>query len=865
MNGFQPGRTPFGFGASNPPMLSSGPGSRNMANAFARKEMPNGFGKPSPPIDSTEPVRPQTTARVDLKDAIQVHLLTETALTDSKGYEIMSQEEVDELKKVSQLLSQRVESTRKNLAIQSKYRDAAVSMAKLYGPDRSNDPNAIEAERERKACERQCEQLSVELFNLEKRLMVPQRRLLEHTAGILQLTHKASKRKAPPPIGQLVNGIPGSPESLYTSSLGRNSLEQNAEDAYLDDPSLYQLDFANGNQTSRQARKNAIEIPLKSPNREQQQLRSEMDRMREENMQLRGEMDRARDESSAYRSQTDAVIRQLQNLNLSLRETIIRFNPDNNRDYQEPPNPAATPDAKPADLLKSQVEYLGSGLVAVQAEQESFVGGKEMGQRVQSLNQQMGNILQTADPAYTPAPIPPDSDVQGQFDYLEASLRVAGSKLAQPTSGGLDAETGPVLERLWENLQNGLAETRKRREDRKKYRTEKGLTEEEDVSDDEGFDPSESYSLVAFASRVQWLNVEASTLKDQKYVLKRQIKQQRELNNKSDADRDEELKKKQEEVEQSRSLLAKAEQDADETQTLLTKTLEDLEVARNSAGAAEASAADLKDRDARIQTLEAQLKEATSNLTAAESQGSGAAKKLADMDDQIASLTQEKTAADEKVQSLSQELQQKTTSLTDKEKALKLKETEIEQLNMTLAELKLECTIAQAELDGAYGTRAERAADVAALKNNAETVKLQNQVERLKQELGDTVKELEGITKETIGAEREKVELEVKLDEAISAKEAVEAEMQKSRETVTKLQEELDGERLKVASAPGSGGKPGAGASMLSEQFRATMREERKRFQEDLKEERARCRKLEEELNRLKRGQGSGKLPLSPQ
>lgn len=761
------------------------------------------------------------TGRIDLQDAIQVHLLTETALSDSKGYSILTQEEVDELKKLSQLLAQRVESTRKNLAMQSKYRDAAVSMAKLYGPVQSDDPNAIEAKREREACERQCEQLAAELFNLEKRLMGPQRRLLEHTAGILQLTHKASKKRPPPPIGQLINGMPGSPESLHTYSLSGSSLDQATDDNYLDDPSLYQLDYPGGPQSSRQPKKNAIEIPMKSPIREQHQLRGEMDRMREENMQLRG--------------QTDVVIKQLQSLNSALRETIIRFNPEINGDYQEPPNPTAAQDVKPAELLKHQVDYLESGLVAVQAEQGSFAGEREVGQRVESLNLQLRDVLTGADAHYTPAPMPRGSDIQGQMDYLEASLRVVDSKLGQAMPGGLDAETELVLERLWDSIQSGLAETRKRKEERRKARAEKKLPDEDDMSEDEGFDTTEPYSLAAFATRVSWLHAQASMMKDQKYVLQRQIKQQRELNNKSDADKDEELGKRQEELEQSRQLLLMAEKDVTEAQTMLSQTLDDLETVRNSAEAAEAAEADIKERDAKIKALEAQLREAEKSLATVESEGNVAVRQLADVDVQIASLTQEKAAAEEKVQSLEKELGEKAAKLSEREKVFKMKENEMEVLNMTLAELKTEVTIARAELDGAYGSRAERAADVAALKNNSEVVKLQNQVTRLKQELGETVQELEGITKETIGAEREKVELEVKLDEAMSAKDAVEAEMQRSREQMTKLQEELDGERLKAASGQGTGGRPGAGASMLSEQFRATMREERKRFQEDLK------------------------------
>lgn len=836
MNGYPGGGAPYDYGASalSPPTTS--PKSKISPDGY-RRDAPNIFDRDAPrfnlvsALDSPVPPRQLSltplqgngnattkSGVVDLKDPIQIHLLTETALSDSKGYEILTQEEVDELKKQSQLLAQRVESTRTNLAIQSKYRDAAVSMAKLYRPGGANasapdDRNAVEAERERESCEQKCEELAAELFNLEKRLMVPQRRLLEHTAGILQLTHKASKRRAPLQNGQPPNGIPGSPESLYTYSHSRNSLDQNGEEQHLDDPSLYQLESLEG-VNGRAVRKNAIEIPMKSPIREQNQ----MDRFREENMQLRG--------------QTDMLIKKLQSLNLSLRETIVRFNPEVNRAYQEPPGDIVSQDARPAELIKSQIDYLESGLVAVQAEQDSFAGGKEMGERIESLNLQVRDLLMSSDPHYTPTPIPAESDVQGGLSYLEDSLRLADSQLGRALSKGHDSDSGPVLNDLWDGIQRGFIEAKKRKEDRKRSRMDKGLPDEDDMSEDEAFDTNEPYSLNSFATRVQWLHSQASTLKDQKYVLKRQIKQQRELNNKSDAEKDEELSRRQEELEQSRELLSRAEKDAMDAQRMLSDALQDLEKERGSAGAAEAAEAAIQDRNAKIDALETKLKDAQSKLAAAEANDQGSGQKLSSFEAQIATLTQEKTAAEDNAQKLQQQLNEKTATMTANAKAIKTKEDELELLNMTLAELKTELTIARAELDGAYGSRAERAAEVAAIKTSAEVVKLQNQVDRLKKELGETVQELEAITKETIGSEREKLELEAKLDEALSAKASFEAETQKTRERMAKLQEDLDGERLKASAG---GGKPGAGASMLSEQFRATMREERKKFQEDIK------------------------------
>lgn len=712
--------------------------------------------------------RTPSLATVDLKDPIQVHLLTETALADSKKYEILPQEEVDSLKKQVQLMMQRVESTRENLAIQAKYRDAALSMAKLAAPG-SEDR---QAEEDRVAVERKCEELAIELFNLEKSLMVPQRRLLEHTAGILQLTHKASRKKGGPQQSQVVNGIPGSPESLYTYSHSRNSLDALAEENYFDDPSMYHLEGS---------RKNAIEIPLKSPHREQPS-------------QMRGDSDRAKEENTLMIKSVTEMEQKLRSLNGSLRDTIIRFNPEVNNDYLEPPQ--ESPNAKPCDMLKSQIEYLESGLVAVQAEQESSLG----------------------------------------------------------SGGAGDGETNAAVRQLFGVIQDGFSSTKQRKDERTRARTDKGLPPDDDEASDDEFDPSEDYSLNAFSNRVQYLSSQAFTLKEQRTVLKRQIKQQRDLNNKSDAEKDEELARRQQEVDDSKQLVSRAEKDALDAQTMLSDALQDLEQARAAAASASTAQADLQDREETIELLEKKLKKL-------ETEGKRSEEASSQLQDAMTSKAEAEAAAEE----LRAELAKHKSDMATKDKQLKAHEDELEELNMTMAELKTEVTIARAELDGAYGSRAERAADVAAIKNSAEVQKLQNQIERLKKELGGTAQDLENMTKETLGAEREKVDLESRLDEALAAKQTVDTEIKKAREQIAKLQEELDGEKLRVGGGGAAGGsKPGAGASMLSEQFRATMREERKKFQEDLREERAKCRKLEEELGRLKRSQGPGKSPLSP-
>jgi hypothetical protein len=83
------------------------------------------------------------------------------------------------------------------------------------------------------------------------------------------------------------------------------------------------------------------------------------------------------------------------------------------------------------------------------------------------------------------------------------------------------------------------------------------------------------------------------------------------------------------------------------------------------------------------------------------------------------------------------------------------------------------------------------------------------------------------------------LEIEGKLDEVMGIKGELEMEVGRLGERLGRVQEELDGERLKVPSPGGAAGsgasRAGAGASELSKQFRGVMKEERKKFQEEMR------------------------------
>lgn len=773
--------------------------------------------------------RSQRSANVDLNDPIQVHLLTETALSDSKKWEVLSQEEVDGLKKQIQSLTVRIQQARANLAIQTKYRDAAIAMTRLYSSAKrmTVDPKAAETHMEREASERACEELATELFDLEKRIMEPQRRLLQHTASILQLTHSASSKNRSLTVQ---DGIPDSPESLYAYGHGRDSSSFSNDD--IDDRSLYfPMDESDGGRSP----KTDITIPPRSP-------------VRQRTNQLMSEVEMLKGESASQLEKITFTERSLEDLNKRLRELVIQVDPIKNANFK--PVPAG--DAEPG-VLESQLEFLTEALSVIQVGQQqnqlrvadsvrksdnTAATLRQAEERMTALNRQVHEVISSGGADHPGPPEATGSGLDEHFEWMDKAipaLQVQLERSATSSAGLQQAEqVETVLAGLWDIIQSGYADINRQREARKQVRLGKGLPDDDDdVSADEAFDFDEPYSLNAFSAKVQWLFRQATGLKEQKSVLKRQIRQQREMNNRGDGDKDIELRNKIEELQRTKNLLAFSEENAEqakrdrgETQKKLDQALVDLETLQSTQAANNVNNNEeqLRERNAKISSLEADSKALQDKLEIVEAQ-------LGTMNEQLTDVDKAKDAAVAEARKLEEEI--------------KARDEELEQLNMTVVELKTEVTIARAELDGAYGSRSERAAEAAALTKNSQMQEMRDQITELKAELAGTVKELEGVTKETIASEREKTDLEIKLDEVMNTRGNLETDLanlqkelsvmrEKHHTELTKLKEQLDAEKFKAGTnATGTG--PRAGATALSEQFRNTMKEERKKFQVELR------------------------------
>jgi hypothetical protein len=856
--------------------------------------------------------RPQSSMLLNTNDPIQVHLLVETALDDSKEFEILSPEEVDELKRLCRSLSQRIDQTRQNLAIQSKYRDAAISMSKLYsssdkkrrsdnGDDepkqrrsllghRSRNSESIkEAELERVASERKCEELARELWDLEKRLMEPQKRLLQHTAGILQMTH-GGPAKTPKPKNNPRPGIPGSPESLYTYTNARTSMEPSKDEDLFDDRSLYR-EFDRDGSTQRDSWDLAGSTVSNSTGH-------------------------SREQASEYIKTITTTEQKLESLNNRLREVIVKANPQR-QPYSIPPRAAANEtNSAPGKMLTSHLDYLEQGIKAFDNEHSRSKAVRqdfdlETEEMVEEINQRIRELLLPFDSSRPLTPRLSGRSLKEQLVYFQNSIGTIEKELqraASEHSKKVDAQQDnmkqveTVLMGLWDIIQSGEEDRRQRKLQERQNRAQNGMGDDpNDLSGEELDGPPEPFTLQNFSAKIQRMFTEVSNLKDQKKVLQRQIKQQRELNKKSEGDKDAQLVQLEADLDRTQKDQEMAEKQANDLQSQLIEVMERLNEARREStqrglektrrGEAESAAIqalesklsqrndeiikleeelqDLKDdqsmRNAEVQSrladagskvesLKSQLEEAGSKVEVLKSQLAEAGSKFEVSKSQVAE-------AGLKVEVLTSQLARVEEEAASFKKQFEDKEVELENSNMEIARLQTEVTIARAELDGAYGTRAQRAAEVAAnpaiqkeidtlmtrnrtLMAELDTLRAQSasneQVVELKRELGETIEEYEVMTKASIEWEKEREALEREVDKLRDEREALETKL---------ADEQVRWLGVKSPGVENPGAAIGAGATSTN-----VLKNEFKRLMRDTKAESAKALRVSSSFSSFLRG-----------
>ncbi|EJD01560.1 uncharacterized protein FOMMEDRAFT_126587 [Fomitiporia mediterranea MF3/22] len=143
---------------------------------------------------------------VDTRDELLMTLLASEAIVDSRDFDILYSEDVEELKKEYQVLEARLHAMQKKLKLETKIRDAAASLVKVNSRHKAVSKQSTE---QLEVANRKVESAQKELWQLSERTNEINKKLLEHRAGVLSFALRSLETK--------VAG--GNEDSGYTMSL----------------------------------------------------------------------------------------------------------------------------------------------------------------------------------------------------------------------------------------------------------------------------------------------------------------------------------------------------------------------------------------------------------------------------------------------------------------------------------------------------------------------------------------------------------------------------------------------------------------------------------------------------------------------
>lgn len=681
--------------------LNSNPTSNSNPSLFSPA-----FSSPDP-----HPMTPKTDTFTQ-SDLVSKHLLIETALLDSSKFDILAIDEVDTLKKEKQKVDGRIESARRKLAMESKVRDAAQSLHRLYagkgapknqrrqsllGGERrgsnsssTHSDTASQAGDELSSSIKKMDELVQILVGLENRRQYIESRLLRHTAAVLQAAHSERESEMSQSLQDSGFDDKDYDESIYVNIDHINGLGIHSDKAQ----------STKGSQDNNQL--SDVNMRLQLLNGQLRSLISQAKRGRSGSV----DSNTADDMPSAYPEDEDAALR-----------------------------------------LSNQLEHMQNSIITLVQEHKHMQESREQSDsqskhelhslegRIENANSQLYTMITTSTDSpnmYDLKPPPPLSGhgADAQIGYLEETLLTV-EQIMQQAEHMQDSHT--YLSKEMEDLQIKHDEHSEKAAHYESTIT--GLWDiisshdleqtAKDADDDQAPASREPYSLPAFNTRVQHLFQRVTHLDLQTDTLRRQIQQQRDLAGKAEADNT-----ATRELEEARS----REQD-------IIRELEEhksrVEELQDQISALESEHQD----DARIAETELQARDHEHN-----------------------NRLEELTAA----------LGHANMARENAEGLLSDKEAEMIELESEVVRLSTELTMAKAELDGAYGSRGDRAKDVA---NNPEIKAQLSRLELLNAHNQSIVAELEQLRQEKLAQGNELQELMARHQELQSRSAAIEQDL----------------------------------------------------------------------------------------
>jgi len=768
----------------------------------AMQHSANSTSSPFSPTWSNADARPPVTPKTDSfthSDTVSKHLLVETALLDSSKFDILDIEEVDSLKKEKVKVDARIESARRKLALESKVRDAAQSLHRLYsakgrpksqrrqsllGPverrasaSSNHSDTAGQAEDELAASSKKIDEIVQILVGLENRRQYIESRLLRHTAAVLQAAH--AEREAD--MGQslqdsgfddsLVLPFSNDDDDMYghghPDGIGadkRGLLSKASQDSRLSDVNM-RLQLLNGQLQSliSQAKRgrsasvdsnSADDIPSAYPEDEDAAARldNQLEHMQRSVLTLVQEhrhMQDTRDrDAQAAKHESHALEGRLESANSQLFN-ILSSSTD--------PSDTRPPPEVTGHGVTAQIDYLDETLLTVEQMlqqslqiQDAHDHLSEEAHRLRSqvdLHAEETHQLQAQVDSHAEETHQLQSQVDSHAEEVH-HLRAQAESYADEvrhwqTQADTNAEDAAQFEitllGLWEILSPDHDDDRDVDSD----------NQEESRSD--AAHGKEPFTLELFSTRVRQLSERANHLDLQTDTLRRQIQQQRDLAGKVEAaelnsrELEDAKASRQEALQELEAYVTRIEEMQDQIEALEAEHRDDTRIAETEAQAKE------NDHQVRLEELTAALDEA--NIA--------------------------KERAEE--------------SSNDHENATIELESEIVRLTTEL-------TMAKAELDGAYGSRTDRAKDVA---NNPEIQAQLSRLDMLSAHNQNIVDELEQLRQDKVTQEKEMQDLVAKHDDSQSRAATLENQIRE----MTSRQETLEAELVVAQTAGASSGK----------------------------------------------------------
>ncbi|KAJ5596627.1 hypothetical protein N7450_003085 [Penicillium hetheringtonii] len=728
---------------------------------------------------------PRSSVLVNTNDPVTMYLLTETAIGDSNNFEILSFEEVEELKKERSLLSTRIEGTKRKLALETNPRNSgeygANGTSKSHRRSRSifgkNGTADVldKSDSELAMSQRKCEELAQELWKLERRSQQIGQRLLEHTAGVLQITHKGM-RKTP-----------------------KNNSDAPPEDIDFDDRSLY---------------------------RTPEHL---------DNYGLKGRIDTNVAPSGVSSEAMDATMKRLEDLSERMCNMMIQATPD---EFVDPPPRSADRSLDSVSATEAHIAYLENGLKTLETHPTAAPAGAPVSnpgdegawkQRITDVNERVQDIVDrfglTRSPTLPPPPSAYDGEgLEEQLSYLQAGVDGLASRVdglleqksilttqiqqQRELNSKSDAERDAHIGDLTEQLAHA-------RRDGKSAQDELAVVmgQLEAMRHDGSSQEEAKAALVQAEGEVARLQSVVDSLHREADARTEEVRETR--------DRAEyEASQVEARIEEMRQARDRAEQQATQLEVDIEQIRSESDsraqdaITRAQEADSRVQAADSRAQEAelRLEEAERRLQDAGSRLQEAESRAQEALSRLQEVEPRLQDADSRVHEAEARFQEAESRLQEFDSRMEEavnqrvqaEENSTRL-QNEMTEMEGEVVRITTELTMVKAELDGAYGTRAQRAAEAAAnpefqneidalntrnielteelanLKSQRGGGDLQQRAETLERELRETIDDYEAMTKASIEFEKERERFEGVIDSLRDRCEQLEQQLSEER------------------------------------------------------------------------------------